>query len=123
MIGRSCARAAVLLVALVAGTSAVAHHGWSWTTGENVKLTGTITERRLGYPHGELTLDVDGQAYTVEVGQPWRNERVGLSEEDFAPGVEITVQGEVASDPDARVLKVERLWIDDELYELYPDRD
>lgn len=36
------------------------HHGWSWTTGENVRLTGAIAEVRLGNPHSELTLDVDG---------------------------------------------------------------
>ncbi len=118
-----CLHAVILAAALIACAPALAHHGWSWTTGENVKLTGTITDTRLGYPHGELTLDVEGESYTVEVGQPWRNQRVGLSEDDFAPGREITVQGEVASDPDARVLKVERLWFDGELYELYPERE
>lgn len=123
MIVRSCVRAAVLAAAVMFSAPLLAHHGWSWTTGENVKLTGTITDTRLGYPHGELTLDVDGESYTVEVGQPWRNERVGLGEGDFVPGRRITVQGEVASDPDARVLKVERLWLDGELYELYPDRE
>ncbi len=120
---RSCLQATVLVAALVVCSQGLAHHGWSWTTGENVRLTGTIAEVRLGYPHGELTLDVDGAAYTVEVGQPWRNQRAGLGEGDFAPGRQMTVQGEVASDPDARVLKVERLWIDGERYELYPERD
>ncbi len=102
---------------------AAAHHGWSWTTGENVELTGTITTARLGNPHGELDLDVDGEIYTVEVGQPWRNARAGLKDSDFAPGTEITVSGEVPADSDARVLKVERLWIEGERYELYPDRE
>ena len=64
--------AAALGAALFLPSVALAHHGWNWTTGENIELTGTITEVSLGNPHGELTLDVDGTLWTVEVGQPWR---------------------------------------------------
>lgn len=116
-------RAALLAALVFAAVPVSAHHGWNWTTGENVELTGTITGTRLGYPHGEVDLDVDGERYTVEVGQPWRNDRAGLDEDDFAQGREIRVEGEVPSDSDARVLKVERLWLDGELHELYPDRE
>ena len=38
-----------------------AHHGWRWTTGGNIELTGLITEARLGNPHGILTVDVNGE--------------------------------------------------------------
>ncbi|MEX0607147.1 MAG: DUF6152 family protein [Halofilum sp. (in: g-proteobacteria)] len=110
-------------LALVLAMPAVAHHGWSWTTGENVELTGTITAARLGNPHGELDLDVDGEIYTVEVGQPWRNARSGLEDGDLARGTEVTVSGEVSDDTEARVLKVERLWLEGEQYELYPGRE
>lgn len=114
---------AVLAAALVAPAAALAHHGWSWTTGENMELTGEITEVSLGNPHGDVILDVDGTLWTVEVGQPWRNERAGLEEGDLAPGVELTVSGEPSADADEKRLKVERLWIDGTLYELYPGRD
>ena len=30
--------------------AALAHHGWTWTTGGNIELTGTIAEARLDYP-------------------------------------------------------------------------
>lgn len=102
---------------------AFAHHGWAWTTGENIELTGTITEVRLGNPHGVLTLDVDGTLWTVEVGQPWRNSRAGLKDGDLAEGVVLTVSGEPSANPDEKRLKVERLWIDGTEYELYPERD
>lgn len=102
---------------------AMAHHGWSWSTAEDVELSGTITATRLGNPHGEVDLNVDGEPYTVEVGQPWRNDRAGLTDQQLAPGTEMRVSGEVPPDPDARVLKAERVWIDGELYELYPERD
>ena len=67
-------------------------------------------------------LDVNGTWWTLEVGQPWRNERAGLKDSDLAEGVRITVSGEPASDPDTKRLKVERLWINGVRYDLYPDR-
>jgi hypothetical protein len=114
---------AAALGALALPATVLAHHGWSWTTGENLELTGTITATSLGMPHGDLTLDVDGTPWTVEVGQPWRNERAGLQEGDLAPGVVLTVSGEPSADPDEKLLKVERLWLGGTLYELYPERD
>ena len=120
---RSAFSAAVMGAALLLPAAALAHHGWSWTTGENIELTGTITEARLGNPHGELTMDVDGTLWTVEVGQPWRNSRAGLEDGDLAEGVVLTVSGEPSADPDEKLLKVERLRIDGVEYELYPDRD
>ena len=123
MIDRCRLAGAALAAAVLLPAAALAHHGWSWTTGENIELTGTITEARLGNPHGELTLDVDGTPWTVEVGQPWRNSRAGLEDGDLAEGVVLKVSGEPSADPDEKLLKVERLWIDGALYELYPDRD
>jgi hypothetical protein len=123
VMNRSIVYATTLGAALLVPAAALAHHGWAWTTGENIELTGTITEARLGNPHGELTLDVDGTPWTVEVGQPWRNSRAGLEDGDLAEGVVLTVSGEPSADPDEKLLKVERLWIDGVEYRLYPDRD
>jgi hypothetical protein len=103
--------------------SAFAHHGWAWSTGGNYELTGTITESKLGNPHGILKVEVNGEIWTVEVGQPWRNERAGLTDEDYAPGKEIRFIGEPSSDESERLLKAERVYINDREYELYPDRD
>ena len=102
--------------------SAQAHHGWSWTTGKNIELNGVIRAVDLGNPHGKIMLDVNGTWWTLEVGQPWRNERAGLKDSDLAEGVRITVSGEPSRDPDAKRLKVERLWINGVRYDLYPDR-
>jgi hypothetical protein len=120
---RSDVYAVALGAALLLPAVALAHHGWSWTTGENIELTGTITATSLGNPHGELTMDVDGTLWTVEVGQPWRNSRAGLKDGDLAEGVVLTVSGEPSADPNEKLLKVERLWIEGVEYELYPGRD
>jgi hypothetical protein len=108
----------------IAFSSGVAsgHHGWSWTTGETMELTGVIKAVRLGNPHGILEVEVGGEIWMIEVGQPWRNERAGLKDDDLSEGVEIRVNGEPAADKSRR-LKVERLFLGDREYVLYPDRD
>lgn len=108
---------------LVAGIlPAAAHHGWSWTTGGNIKLIGIVQEARLGNPHGVLKVDADGEVWTVEVGQPWRNERAGLTDGHFAVGNEITIVGEPAADPSRKLLKAEVIVISGKEYPLYPNR-
>ncbi|SDX60614.1 DUF6152 family protein [Thiocapsa roseopersicina] len=114
---------AVLAAVLVMPVAALAHHGWRWTAGENISLTGLITAVRLGNPHGLVAVDVEGEPWTVEVGQPWRNERAGLTDADFAIGREIRVEGEPDAAASRRVIKAERLWFDGQRHELYPERD
>jgi hypothetical protein len=104
-------------------SAALAHHGWSWTSGDNIELIGIIKEVSLGMPHGTLRVDADGDIWTVEVGQPWRNERAGLLPGDLAEGVEITIIGEPSADLEERLMKAEKLFIDGQAYSLYPDRD
>jgi len=101
----------------------LAHHGWSWTTGGNIDLTGIIKTVRLGNPHGILKIDVEGDEWTAEVGQPWRNERAGLKDGDLAEGVEIRLIGEPADDVSEKRMKVERLFLGKREYILYPGRD
>jgi len=100
-----------------------AHHGWSWTTGGNIELVGIIKTVQLGNPHGVLEVDVEGEVWTLEVGQPWRNERAGLQDGDLAEGVEIRAFGEPASDISQKLMKVERFFLGDREYILYPNRD
>jgi len=108
---------------LVQGGASHAHHGWSWTTGDNIELVGIIREASLGMPHGTLQVDAEGDVWTVEVGQPWRNERAGLRPGDLAEGVEIRVVGEPSADLSDRLMKAERLYIEGREFILYPDRD
>lgn len=110
------------LAALAAGP-ALAHHGWRWTEDGNFELTGLIKSVRLGNPHGVLMVDADGEVWTVEIGQPWRNERAGLTEEMLGIGREVTISGQRAADPGDKKVKAERVIIDGKLYNLYPNRD
>ena len=119
--GLRSAMTAVILAAL--SVPASAHHGWDWAEPVNSELTGTIVAARLGNPHGELTVDVGGAKWVVEVGQPWRNERAGLKDAMLAKGVKLSVSGHRHADPAKKVFKAERVFIDGKRYDLYPDRD
>jgi len=114
---------AAALFAALRAPAALAHHGWRWTEDGNFELTGVIVAARLGNPHGLLTVDADGEIWTVEVGQPWRNERAGLSDDMLVNGVEVVVSGQRSADPDEKRMKAERVYIDGKLHDLYPDRD
>jgi hypothetical protein len=111
------------LFIVVSVQNGLAHHGWGWATDEEFEITGSITGLRLGNPHGEVTLMVDGEKWLVEVGQPWRNERAGLTEEQLREGQIITVHGHRSSKSGERLVKAERVVIDGVDYNLYPDRD
>ena len=107
---------------LATALPASAHHGWRWAEDGNFEITGTITLARLGNPHGLVRFNVNGEKWTVEVGQPWRNDRAGLTDAHFAEGKEITVSGHRSKDPNERLVKAERVIIDGKTYDLYPER-
>lgn len=105
-----------------AGLPALAHHGWRWTSDGKFELRGVITEARLGNPHGVLTVDADGEIWQAEVGQPWRNERAGLTDEMMTPGTDVTIIGKRAADEKDLLVKAEAIVIAGTTYELYPER-
>jgi len=116
--------AALLVLTLCAvAPLASAHHGWGWATDEEFEITGRITKVRLGNPHGEVTLEVKGEQWIIEVGQPWRNERAGLKTTSFALGKDITVHGHRSAKASERLVKAERIIIDGVSHNLYPDRE
>jgi Family of unknown function (DUF6152) len=112
-----------IAIAISASLPAFAHHGWTWAEDVNAELTGVIVAAKLGNPHGELTINVDGANWIVEVGQPWRNQRAGLMDAMLVKGVKLTVAGHKHSDPKKKVFKAERVVIDGKTFDLYPDRN
>lgn len=114
---------ATACLVFAAAAPAAAHHGWLWAEDVNSELQGVIEEARLGNPHGLLMVRADGEVWTVEVGQPWRNARVGLTDDKLVKGVALTVSGHKASDASKKLFKAERVVIDGTTYDLYPERD
>jgi hypothetical protein len=123
-IGKAIPRYAIItfVLSVLLAPSILAHHGWGWATDEEFEITGRITDVNLGNPHGEVTLEVEGEAWTVEVGQPWRNERAGLTDDLLRIGRTMTVHGHRSANQAERLVKAERVVIDGRDYDLYPDR-
>jgi hypothetical protein len=67
-------------------------------------------------------MDADGSKWEVEVGQPWRNERAGLSDAMLGKGATLTILGKRSSDPKEQRMKAERIVIDGKAFDLYPER-
>jgi hypothetical protein len=111
-----------LVLALALPSASRAHHGWTWAEGETFELTGVIQSARLGNPHGILKVMAKGEEWTVEVGQPWRNERAGLKDSMLVKGVELTIQGNRAKDRKLKVMKAARVVIKGKVHNLYPER-
>lgn len=116
------ATASTAIAAGLLSRPVAAHHGWRWTDNGEFELTGLVTEARLGNPHGVLTIDAEGETWRAEIGQPWRNERAGLTDAMLAPGTEVKLLGHRSANPDERVMKAERVVIGGRIYDLYPDR-
>jgi hypothetical protein len=118
----TCLALIALAVGMFVAQGAMAHHGWGWASEEEFELTGKITNVKLGNPHGEVTLDAQGEKWVVEVGQPWRNERAGLTPELLSVGRLITAHGHRSAKESEKLMKAERVIIDGKSYDLYPDR-
>jgi hypothetical protein len=114
---------AAILTAVFLTQPVWAHHGWGWATEEEFQLSGEITAVRLGNPHGEVTVDVKGERWIVEVGQPWRNEKAGLTQKLLSKGQVITAHGHRSAKKGQRLMKAERVIINGRSYNLYPDRE
>ena len=115
-------RLVLALCAAALAAPALAHHGWRWTQDGKFGVTGIIRTAELGNPHGVLTLDADGEIWTAEVGQPWRNARAGLTDEMLSPGTEVTILGARSADPEERLVKAEAVTVGNMRYILYPGR-
>ena len=117
---RSCL--AGLLLMGVGLSAALAHHGWRWTKDGQFELTAVVEKAELGNPHGVLMMNADGTKWEVEVGQPWRNERAGLTDAMLAKGATLVIVGKRSADAKERRVKAERIIIGGKNFDLSPER-
>jgi len=100
-----------------------AHHGWSWYGNEPFSLTATVVDTHFGNPHDRLTLmDDDGNEWDVLLSPPSRSRRAGLTEDDVSVGDIVTAHGHRRSEGNNFEMKTERLEVEGQLYDLYPNR-
>lgn len=119
---RRWAIACAVLFGLAPIAPVAGHHGWGWATGEEFELSGTVKRVRHGNPHGIMILAARSGEWTVEIGQPWRNEQAGLTPQLLRPGTSLLVHGHRSARAGERLMKAERIVIAGRSYNLYPDR-
>lgn len=113
---------ACLTLAALPALPVAAHHGWAWATDEEFELSGTVKRVRHGNPHGEMVLGTPQGDWTIEIGQPYRNEQAGLTPEILKVGTRLTLHGHRSARKEQRLMKAERIVVAGKSYNLYPDR-
>ena len=101
--------AAVILLAILAGAPAWAHHAFAaeFDAKKPVKLRGTVTKMEWINPHAWIHVDVkkeDGSIdeWMVEAGTPNTLLRRGLTKDSLKAGTEIVVDGYQSKDGSLR---------------------
>jgi len=122
---RTIARTLMLasLLAPLATTAALAHHGWSWAEGEKTTLQGTIKTISMAPPHPMLHVTAaDGKVWQVDLGNPNQTANSGFTGNTAKPGDAITVLGNRSQEPGKAHMKAVRITIADKNYDMYPER-
>jgi hypothetical protein len=115
-------RAALAVVATAFASTALAHHGWSWTSEERFELTGTIEDVFVGNPHASVTVAAEDGSWIVDLAPPSRTRAAGFTEEVAKAGDAITAIGNRSSDPAEKRMKAVRIIVNGATYDVYPDR-
>jgi len=100
---------AVVLIAILAGAPAWAHHAFAaeFDAKRPVKLRGTVTKMEWINPHAWVHIDVkkdDGSVdeWMIEAGTPNTLLRRGFTRDSLKPGTEILVDGYQSKDGSLR---------------------
>ena len=109
-------------VSALFATTTAAHHGWSWAEGELTELSGTIHEISFAPPHPSLVVEVDGETWQVDLGNPNQTRRSGFEQGAAQAGDDVTVLGNRSLDESENLIKAVRITIDDQTYDIYPER-
>lgn len=89
-------RAALGLFAALPAGIAAAHHGYmAWDTENPITLEGWISNEMDGFPHWEFWMRVDGEDWSVDIGDQFALKKAGLNENgsDFKLRRVVKVEG------------------------------
>ena len=122
MTGRTQIKVLCFTLMATGAALASAHHGWSWYGNEDFSLTATVVDKQFGNPHDRLTVEADGERWTLLLSPPSRSKQAGLTDELVKVGDTVTAHGHRRESGDLFEMKTERLEVNGKLYNLYPER-
>ena len=110
------------LLLLPVGVSA--HHGWGGNSNAEFEITGTVEQAvSLAGPHATMKIRANGQVWDLTLAPPPRTQASGLTEKVIPVGATVTVHGHRNKDPKRFEIKTERVTWNNQVYNVYPDRD
>lgn len=121
MISRHAIGVVAATSVIVIATSAAAHHGWTWAQDEQSEVSGIIESISFAPPHPSLVVEIDGETWDIELGNPNQTQRAGFVEGEAEVGDEVIILGHRSLDENELLIKAVRLTIDGQNYDLYPD--
>ncbi len=109
---------ALFLAALLLAVPALAHHGWgSYDADKVMRFDAELLEVRYANPHAEVTVEHEGQRWTVVLAPVSRMTARGLPAGALEKGKTITIEGYPRSDGTPE-LRAERVVVDGKTIEL-----
>jgi hypothetical protein len=108
----------LLLLSLFLVPPAAAHHGWGSYDADNpMTIEGVIDEIALQNPHGEMTLQLEGEDWLITLAPLSRMNARGASADILPAGAPITVYGYPKRDG-TREIRAEWIEVEDQRFQL-----
>ena len=107
-----------ILLSLLFGAPAWAHHGWSsYDAEKTIKVDVPLVEVRYRNPHAEVDVDYQGKRWQVILAPINRMESRGLDKDALKQGKSVTVEGYPRKDGTPE-MRAERITVDGKVIEL-----
>ena len=112
------------VLAVLAASPAIAHHGWSGQEDKLTNMTGTVVQSvNLAGPHGTMKVRVDNEVWDITLAPPARTSRAGLTEGKIPVGATVTVRGNRSIQGGRHEMKTISVKHGNDEYRVYPERD
>lgn len=108
---------------LLLAPAALAHHGIIFTSDRQIRVTGTVVHALTGNPHFEIQIQEGDTRWAIDLANPYRIKKAGLSwnGSDMPVGTTVTVEGFPALDDSLKVIQARTIWIGDEIHRLFDE--
>lgn len=115
---------AALAAALLA-PAAQAHHGILFTADRQIRITGEVVKELTGFPHFEIKVQDGDVRWAVDLGNPYRMKKAGLTRNgsDMPRGKTVTVQGFPALDSSMKIIQARTIEFDGKEHVLFDEEE
>jgi hypothetical protein len=115
---------AVVVAIFLGSAPARAHHGWGGYQDSTTDITGTVESPvSLAGPHATMKIRAEGHVWDVVLAPPARSAQAGLKDGMLPVGSQVTIHGNRHRDPKKFEIKTSRVTWNNQVFNVYPDRN